>query len=126
MKAVMKSLLLTWAVVVLGALSGCGGTEHIRVVEKNTYVVVSPEAFYLDDCEKSPPPSKEAYQKFSMDEREDALTRTQLNQYKKVSSCTLDKRLIRAVVEKSKASVEEMNKKEEVRIQKLLKGEHDG
>lgn len=106
------------SIIIISLLTGCVTTE-VRLVESQKYVLIEPDAKYLQDCKIEPPPAKELYLAAGHDEREDMLTRTLLTQYTNIKLCTSDKQSLRSLMEKQKADVEAFNASEEERIKKL-------
>lgn len=96
-------------------LAGCE-TIKVVVVEKNSWKTLSVDPVLLEDCVLEPPASRDAYLKMSMDEREDHLTRSLINQYVHTKNCTTDKRSIKTSLKKQQDLVDEYNAKEEKRV----------
>ena len=98
----MNKTLLTVLLPIV--LTGCAASPTI--VNKTDYIVLNIDPRYLRDCTLVAPPDEEVYMKASMDEREDMLTRTIIDQHQATRECTNDKRAIRKVVETQKEYIE--------------------
>ena len=101
----------------LFGLTGCNLAPP-RVVETEKLVLVSVSEIYLQDCEDVAPPSPAEYMAKGVDEREDLLTRTVIQQYRALKNCTTDKRMLREDLAKQKAIVDKHNADEAARVAK--------
>lgn len=105
-----------FAIVVLGLfLAGCETIKTV-VVTQSVWRTAVVDEIYLEDCLVAAPVERDAYATMSADEREDALTRTVIAQYKYTKSCTLDKRAIRKSLREQNSLIEKRNAEEAQRV----------
>lgn len=108
------------ALVVLVAALFLAGCETIKtvVVTQSVWRTAVIDELHLEDCLVETPVERDQYANMSADEREDALTRTLIAQYKHTKQCTLDKRAIRKSVHEQNKLIQQRNADEELRVKK--------
>lgn len=94
-------------------LTGCiSPTTNVRIVESEKIKLIELDGKYLKDCGLREPPDVMEYLSAGMDGREDMLSQAFIAQHKYLRECTIDKRSLRAIVEKQQQAIKEHNARE--------------
>jgi len=120
----MQRILLTavLAVFMVFGLSACVPDALIRheVIEKRTMVVVSVDSSLLEPCHETTPPPIASYVQVNRDQKEALLTGYIADLILDNKRCSLDKLTLKTMLTKQKATVDQFNADEDLRVKNLL------
>lgn len=120
----MQRLLMTVVLVAMMTLglTACVPDALVRheVIEKRTMVVVSVDSSLLEPCHDTSPPPVLSYTQVNRDQKEALLTGYIADLILDNKRCSLDKVTLKTMLTKQKATVEQFNVDEELRVKMLL------
>ena len=120
MKRLFATVLLS-VFMVLG-LSACVPDALVRheVIEKRTMVVVNVDSSLLEPCHDASPPPVMLYTQVNRDQKEALLTGYIADLILDNKRCSLDKLTLKTMLTKQKATVDQFNADEDLRVKNLL------
>ena len=120
MKRLFATVLLS-VFMVLG-LSACVPDALVRheVIEKRTMVVVNVDSSLLEPCHETTPPPITSYVQVNRDQKEALLTAYIADVVLDNKRCSLDKLTLKTMLTKQKATVDQFNADEDLRVNNLL------
>lgn len=120
MKRLFATVLLSVFMVL--SLSACVPDALVRheVIEKRTMVVVSVDSSLLEPCHDTSPPPVMSYTQVNRDQKEALLTGYIADLILDNKRCSLDKLTLKTMLTKQKATVDQFNADEDLRVKNLL------